>query len=287
MRMARLASASVARMSVATSGSSDLPFSRISLATSVAYFERGRCAVSGAIMQVVDFARRANLSRVGAIDFGRKSPAKSVHPGPHKGAFRDRHGRRVGMRWTRAALLPRGLIRGRWSRGDSPRGRCGQVRDDASHHTGDGGKQARSPGRARNKLLKPSRAGMPGDPGATVVTNACVLLPYTRGCGCNGHPAFPTPSLGRIVQAQLGRDLRRGNAFGCEAAGYSKIESGIRTGERCVPRMLRSAPLLRRGALLIRGPCARRYYGSRLCGASSRDAAPRPGAVLALPAMTV
>src|ERR1700684_1178252 len=31
------------------------------------------------------------------------------HPGPHKGAFRDRHGRRVGMRWTRAALLTRAL----------------------------------------------------------------------------------------------------------------------------------------------------------------------------------
>jgi hypothetical protein len=102
MRMARLASTSVALISVATSGSSDFPFSRISLATRLAYFESGRCAVSGAIMQVVDFARRANLSRVGAIDFGRKSPAKSVHPGPHRGTFRDRHGRRVGMRWTQA-----------------------------------------------------------------------------------------------------------------------------------------------------------------------------------------
>src|ERR1700733_14302931 len=61
---------------------------------------------------------------------------------------------------------------------------------------GDGGKKARSPGRARNKLLKPSRAGMPGDPGATVWTNAGVLLPYTRGCGCNGPPAFPAPPLG-------------------------------------------------------------------------------------------
>jgi hypothetical protein len=29
---------------------------------------------------------------------------------------------------------------------------------------GDGGKRARSPGRARHKLLKPLRAGMPGDP---------------------------------------------------------------------------------------------------------------------------
>ena len=58
---------------------------------------------------------------------------------------------------------------------------------------GDGDKKARSPGRARNKLLKPSRAGMPGDPGATVVTNARAYYNYTRGCGCNGHPAFPAP----------------------------------------------------------------------------------------------
>ena len=35
---------------------------------------------------------------------------------------------------------------------------------------GDGGKQARSPGRARRKLLKPLRAGMPGDSGVLVVT---------------------------------------------------------------------------------------------------------------------
>jgi hypothetical protein len=77
---------------------------------------------------------------------------------------------------------------------------------------GDGGKKARSPGRARNKLLTPSRAGMPGDPGATVVTNACVLLLYTRGCGCNGHPAFPTPSLGGSIMHQLGRYPRPGSA---------------------------------------------------------------------------
>ena len=75
---------------------------------------------------------------------------------------------------------------------------------------GEGGKKARSPGRARNKLLKPSRAGMPGDPGATVVTNARAYYLYTRGCGCNGHPAFPappwgsaTPFVGRSVHAQL------------------------------------------------------------------------------------
>src|SRR6204780_3686404 len=98
------------------------------------------------------------------------------------------------MRWTRAAPKTRALTCGRRSRVVlTPRRWCQVGERD---FTGDGGKKARSPGRARNKLLKPSRAGMPGDPGATVVTNARAYYHYTRGCGCNGHPAFPTPSLG-------------------------------------------------------------------------------------------
>jgi hypothetical protein len=61
----------------------------------------------------------------------------------------------------------------------------------------DGGKQARSPGRARHKPLKPSRAGMPGDSGVLVVTRVrSTTTKCTRGRGCIGHPAFPTPSLG-------------------------------------------------------------------------------------------
>src|SRR6202161_3416085 len=126
----------------------------------------------------------------------------SAIPAHTQGAFRDRHERRVGMRWTRVALLTRALFRGRRSRVVLTPRRWRQVGE--RNFTGDGGNKARSPGRARNKLLKPSRAGMPGDPGATVVTNACVLLPYTRGCGCIGHPAFPTPSFGRRIPAQLG-----------------------------------------------------------------------------------
>src|SRR6266404_7384005 len=42
------------------------------------------------------------------------------------------------------------------------------LRQDIS--AGDGGKTARSPGRARRKPLKPLRAGMPGDSGVLVVT---------------------------------------------------------------------------------------------------------------------
>jgi hypothetical protein len=119
------------------------------------------------------------------------------HPGPHKGAFRDRHERRAGMRWTQVALLTRALACGRRSRVVLTPRRWRQV--SRKYPRGEGGKKARSPGRARNKRLKPSRAGMPGDPGATVVTNACAFYHCARGCGCNGHPAFPTPSiLGRI-----------------------------------------------------------------------------------------
>ncbi len=67
----------------------------------------------------------------------------------------------------------------------------------------DGGKQARSPGRARRKPLKPLRAGMPGDSGVLVVTRVrSTTTKCTRGCGCSGHPAFPTPSLGeRFINA--------------------------------------------------------------------------------------
>ena len=56
-----------------------------------------------------------------------------------------------------------------------------------------GGKKARSPGRARSSLLKPLRAGMPDDPALPVVTTSCAFIFCTRDCGCGRHPAFPTP----------------------------------------------------------------------------------------------
>src|SRR6266567_542640 len=79
----------------------------------------------------------------------------------------------------------------------SSRSRVGPtgLRQDIS--VGDGGKQARSPGRARRKPLKPLRAGTSGDSGVLVVTRVrSTTTKCTRGRGCNGHPAFPTPSLG-------------------------------------------------------------------------------------------
>src|SRR6266849_4153366 len=60
-----------------------------------------------------------------------------------------------------------------------------------------------SPGRARRKPLKPLRAGTSGDSGVLVVTRVrSTTTKCTRGRGCNGHPAFPTPSKGgRFINA--------------------------------------------------------------------------------------
>jgi hypothetical protein len=58
----------------------------------------------------------------------------------------------------------------------------------------DGGKQARSPGRARRKPLKPLRGECRAFSGVTVVTNARAFYHYTRGCVRIGRPAFPAPS---------------------------------------------------------------------------------------------
>src|SRR5229473_7422315 len=72
----------------------------------------------------------------------------------------------------------------------------------------DGGKQARSPGRARRKPLKPLRGECRVISGVTVVTMlVCFVLFRTRGCGCSGHPAFPAPSefQGQRFHSKLAR----------------------------------------------------------------------------------
>src|SRR6266568_6027988 len=72
---------------------------------------------------------------------------------------------------------------------------------------------AKEPGRrgARRKPLKPLRAGTPGDSGVLVVTRvSSTNTKCTRGRGCNGHPAFPTPSLGGRYSNASGASRREG-----------------------------------------------------------------------------
>jgi hypothetical protein len=49
----------------------------------------------------------------------------------------------------------------------------------------------------------------------------------TRGCGCSGHPAFPTPSKGgREIFAELGRIVSRGRE---RAFGTGRLKFELRT----------------------------------------------------------
>jgi hypothetical protein len=163
------------------------------------------------------------------------------------------------MRWTRAALLTRALACGRRSRVVLAPRRWRQVLEKQASCKflgGDGGKQARSPGRARNKPLKPLRAGMPGDPGATVVTNACAFYHCARGCGCNGHPAFPTPSLGGSTTNNSGA-IRRGNVklYLAVFARSTRISASRCPSTGSATKQSTLASLLPHG--LLRGACHR------------------------------
>jgi hypothetical protein len=102
---------------------------------------------------------------------------------------------------------------------------------------GDGDKKARSPGRARNKPLKPSRAGMPGDPGATVVTNSCALLHFAHeAAGATGTRHSPLP-LG-VAPRPLWADRSCTTRAHCAAGTRRYILSSLRGAKR------RSNPLL-------------------------------------------
>src|SRR4030081_1757755 len=101
------------------------------------------------------------------------------------------------MRWTQAVLKTRAPTCGRRSRVVlMPRRRHQVLREDAQD---DGDKQARSPGRARRKPLKPLRAGMPGLTGELVVTTLVCFLHCTRGCGCIGAWHSPRPHWADIL----------------------------------------------------------------------------------------
>jgi hypothetical protein len=103
--------------------------------------------------------------------------------------------------------------------------------------TGDGDKQARSPGRARNRLLKPSRAGMPGDLGATVVTNSCAFYTLRTRLRVRRAPRHsPRPLWASDCSKNPGA-MRRGNVkvcldVGCHAGFHSFVIPGCATWRR-------------------------------------------------------
>jgi hypothetical protein len=91
---------------------------------------------------------------------------------------------------------------------------------------GDGGKKARSPGRARYRLLKPLRGECRCDRG----DYARVLCFYrTRGCGRIARPAFPAPSVVRKAQCDgntRAKCAARTRSRGCSTViAYDKREA--------------------------------------------------------------
>jgi hypothetical protein len=141
-----------------------------------------------------------------------------------------------GMRWTRAALLTRALSCGRRSRVVLTPRRWRQASQKCLR--GDGGKKARSPGRARNKLLKPLRAGMPGDPGATVVTTLVCFLPLRTRLRVQRAPGIPHALIG--------------------AQGFSCNNSGARASRdrECMFDECARHTLCRRRRLVVEQRCA-------------------------------
>jgi hypothetical protein len=103
------------------------------------------------------------------------------------------------VRQNRVVLTPR-----RWRQ--VLRSRVGPTGLRQNISADDGGKTARSPGRARHKLLKPLRAGMPGDSGVLVVTRVrSTNTSAHEAAGATGTRHSPRPLWGRKINANLGR----------------------------------------------------------------------------------
>ncbi len=163
-----------------------------------------------------------NISLSTPLDAPPKSEIFSRASRPDKRAYRDRHGR-----WVRDAV-DAAASGARCGRGAAPNG-C--ERFNGVQTTGaDCGRQSRvvltpvagakfteaksaqpglmslnpwatvttrirSPGRARNKPLKPLCGECRLNPSEPVATTLVCFIFCTRGCGCSGHPAFPVPSV--------------------------------------------------------------------------------------------
>jgi hypothetical protein len=110
--------------------------------------------------------------------------------------------RREGGRRSRVVLTPR-----RWCQAGG------------SNSAGDGGKRARSPGRARYKPLKPLRAGMPGCSGGLVVTNARVYY-TTRAAAGASAPGIPHAL---VFRAEVLGTTRADQAAGSRSRVYSAV----------------------------------------------------------------
>jgi hypothetical protein len=128
----------------------------------------------------------------------------------------------------------------------------------------DGGKRARSPGRARHKPLKPLRAGMPGDSGVPVASTP-VLSTLHRGLRVQRAPGIPHALLGGgRFYAQLGRIASRDRKTALANNAAVKMKSGsVRSAQQ--PRSSKprsSCPDLIRASINLRNKFFSKKDGS-------------------------
>jgi hypothetical protein len=138
---------------------------------------------------------------------------------------------RGGMRWTLIVPLTNGARGGRRSRVVLTPRRWRQV--GGGNFADDGGKKARSPGRARRKPLKPLRAGMPGCSGGLVVT--------TRVLSTFAHEAAGASAPGIPHALYWAKDL---------CTTRARRAAGMR---RCIQPSLRGALATKQSSFLFRG----------------------------------
>ena len=133
-------------------------------------------------------------------------------PLPREGRFAIVTSVGSGMRWTRlfrqtSETCADGEVVWSWRPKAGVKFAVWRRRPCRARSAGDGGNKAWSPGRARRKLLKPSRRECRCF-GWTCGDYACVLLPFAhKAAGAAKHPAFPAPSvvLRDKIDAKLGR----------------------------------------------------------------------------------
>src|SRR5882757_802915 len=119
-----------------------------------------------------------------------------------------RHERWDGMRWTQMRCRRAAQRRTEKSCGPDVAVLASSL---AELSAGRRWQESRSPGRSRRKPLKPLRAGMPGDPGATVVTNARAFYTTRAAADALGIRHSPRPLWGGNDMNNSGAS-RRGNA---------------------------------------------------------------------------
>jgi hypothetical protein len=119
----------------------------------------------------------------------------SPHPASTRGTFRDRHGRRARDAVDAGGAFDEWRGRGRRSRVVLTPRRWRQAGDNACALRLRWWQTSPVTKESAKETVKTIAQGRPGYSGEPVVTYSYAFHFCMRGYGCDGHPAFPAPSV--------------------------------------------------------------------------------------------